>query len=44
MKRRLVDGLTYERLAEEFSYSPRQIIRIVNKAQATLKCHFNDMV
>ena len=31
LKRRLIDGITYERLAEEFNYSTRQIIRIVAK-------------
>ena len=29
--RRFVDGVTYERLGEEFNYSTRQIIRIVAK-------------
>ena len=29
--RRFIDGATYERLAEEFNYSTRQIIRIVAK-------------
>ncbi len=29
MKRRLVDGLTYEKLAEEFDLSDRQIKKIV---------------
>ena len=31
LKRRFIDGVTYERLAEEFNYSTRQIIRIVFK-------------
>lgn len=31
MKRRLIDGLTYERLAEEFDMSERQIKRIIYK-------------
>lgn len=30
--RRLIDGITYERLAEEFDMSDRQIKRIVYKA------------
>lgn len=31
MKRRLIDGLTHERLAEEFDISVRQIKRIIYK-------------
>ena len=31
MKRRLIDGLTHERLAEEFDMSVRQIKRIIYK-------------
>lgn len=31
MKRRLIDGLTHERLAEEFDMSERQIKRIIYK-------------
>lgn len=31
MKRRLIDGLTYEMLAEEFDLSSRQVSRIVYK-------------
>ena len=31
LKRRMIDGVTYERLAEEFNYSTRQIIRSVVK-------------
>lgn len=32
LKRRLLDGITYERLAEEFDLSPTQIKNIVYKA------------
>ena len=31
MKRRLIDGITIERLAEEFELSPKQAYRITNK-------------
>lgn len=31
LKRRLIDGLTYERLAEEFELSDRQVKNIVYK-------------
>jgi Mor family transcriptional regulator len=31
MKRRLLDGICYEALAEEFELSSKQIYRIVNK-------------
>ena len=37
--RRLVDGLTFERLAEEFDMSDRQIRRIVYKLQEKLFEH-----
>jgi len=33
MKRRLVDGLTYEKLAEEFELSVAQIKRIVYRSE-----------
>lgn len=36
MKRRLIDGLTYAELAEEFNYSTRQMQRIVYKLQNEL--------
>lgn len=39
LKRRLVDGLTYERLAEEFDMSVRQISNIVYKRQNILFRH-----
>ena len=34
--RRLVDGVTFERLAEEFEMSPRQIRTIVNRQESIL--------
>ena len=39
LKRRLIDKVTYERLGEEFNYSPRQIKRIVYKSQEELFKH-----
>ena len=34
--RRLIDGITFERLAEEFEMSPRQIRSIVHKSEIIL--------
>jgi DNA-directed RNA polymerase specialized sigma24 family protein len=39
MKRRLIDGICYEPLAEEFDMSVRQIKRIVYKCEDTLFRH-----
>lgn len=39
LKRRLMDGLTYERLAEEFDLSVRQIKKIVYRSSDVLFCH-----
>lgn len=39
LKRRLLDGLTFDSLAEEFVMSPRQIKRIVYKSQEKLFRH-----
>lgn len=39
LKRRLIDGLTYEALAEEFNLSTSQITRIVYNASAKLFRH-----
>ena len=36
LKRRLLDGLTFEQLAEEFNYSDKNIQRIVYKGTARL--------
>ena len=41
LERRLVDGLTFERLAEEFDMSDRQIRRIVYKLQEQLFKHID---
>lgn len=38
-KRRLLDGICYEPLAEEFDLSIKQIKRIVYKAQDTIYRH-----
>ncbi len=38
IKRRLLDGVTYENLAEEFGYSTRQIKNIVYKLENKLYC------
>ena len=39
LKSRLIDGLTFDRLAEVYDMSPRQIKRIVYKSQETLFRH-----
>jgi len=39
LKRRLLDGLTYEKLAEEFDLSTQQIKNIVYKCQDKLFRH-----
>ncbi len=41
LKRRLIDGLTYESLAEEFEMSVRQMKRIVYKAEDKLFAHLS---
>ena len=37
--RRLVDGVTFERLAEEFDLSPRQVRTIVHRCETELFKH-----
>ena len=37
--RRLIDGITFERLAEEFEMSPRQVRTIVHKSEMILFKH-----
>lgn len=37
--RRLIDGITFEKLSEEFSLSPRQTRSIVHKCEAILFKH-----
>lgn len=39
MKRRLLDGITYERLAEEFDISVQQAKRIVYQSEEILSRH-----
>lgn len=39
LKRRFLDGITYERLGEEFDLSTQSIKSIVYKWQKTLLCH-----
>jgi AraC-like DNA-binding protein len=41
LKRNLLDGWTYERIAEEFDMSSRQIARIIPKLQEQLFRHIN---
>ena len=40
LKRRFIDGLTYEKLAEEFDMSVRQIKNIIMKQQDKVLKHF----
>ena len=40
LERRLIDGITFERLAEEFEMSPRQIRTVVHKCEAILFKNF----
>lgn len=40
LKRRLVDGIVYDKLAEEFDLSVRQIKKIVYKAEDVIFRHF----
>lgn len=42
MNRRLVDGITYERIAEEFGLSVMQTKRIIYKAEETLFRHIKN--
>lgn len=39
LKRRLLDGITYEKLAEEFDLSTQQVKNIVYKCQDNLSRH-----
>lgn len=39
LKRRLLDGIIYEKLAEEFDLSVRQVKNIVYKSEQKLFCH-----
>lgn len=42
LSRRLFDGVTFERLAEEFDMSPRQTRTIVHKAEQKIFKHIPD--
>ena len=42
LKRRLIDGLTYERLAEEFDMSVRQVKYYIQRAGKSVKILFVD--
>ena len=37
--RRLIDGITFERLAEEFDMSPKQVRIIVHRQESVLFAH-----
>lgn len=39
LKRRLLDGITFDRLAEEFDLSVRQVKNIVYRREDELFCH-----
>lgn len=41
LKRNLLDGWTYEKIAEEFEMSSRQIARIIPRLQNQLFKHIN---
>ncbi len=41
LKRRLLDGVTYDRLAEEFDLSVRQLKNIIYRAEDRLFSHIN---
>lgn len=42
LERRLIDGIVFEKLAEEFELSPRQVKNIVYKCEAVLFSHIGD--
>lgn len=39
LRRRLFDGITFERLAEEFEMSPRQTREIIHRAEQKIFSH-----
>lgn len=39
LKRRLLDGITFEKLAEEFDLSTQQVKKIVYKCQTVISFH-----
>lgn len=44
LERRLIDGVVFERLAEEFDMSPRQIRTIVHKNEKILFKHIDTRI
>ena len=40
LARRLIDGITFERLAEEFELSPRQTREIVHRREKDIFVHY----
>lgn len=44
LARRLIDGIIYEKLAEEFDMSVRQIKNIVYKRQEQIRIHGKDIL
>ena len=38
-KRKLIDGITFEKLAEEFDLTPQRVKKIVYKCQDTIFLH-----
>lgn len=40
LERRLIDGMTFERMAEEFELSVSQVKRIIRKNESTVFRHF----
>lgn len=42
LERRLIDGIVFEKLAEEFEMSPRQIRSIVHKSESILFKHVKE--
>lgn len=40
--RRLIDGITFERLAEEFDLSPRQVKNIIYKSEPIVFADFTE--
>ena len=39
LERRLIDGIVFEKLAEEFDMSPRQVRNVVHKSKCILFRH-----
>ena len=41
VKRKLLDGISFERLGEEFDLSTQQVKNIVKKAKGRIFCHIH---